>query len=115
MAANKHTDDRALADWAEDPTTWKAPTGVLSGDDAAEYGGRVIEAAGVDLAAVDRAVGRPRVGRHEHAPKGVRSPRVNVAITLTQDQQLAQLAQARGRSRSELVREAIDIYLSHTG
>jgi len=38
---------------------------------------------------------------------------VNVSISLTQDQLLDQLAHDRGRSRSELVREALDAYLSH--
>lgn len=115
MTAKKRPDDTVLAKWAEDPATWTAPKGVLRGDEAAAYGRGVLEAAGVDVAAVERAVGRPRVGRHESAPKGVRSPRVTVAISLTQDQLLDQLAHARGRSRSELVREALDNYLSHAG
>jgi hypothetical protein len=109
----KRNDDAALATWAQDPTAWSAPQGVLRGQAAAAYGRGVLEAAGVDLAAVERAVGRPRVGRRDSAPKGVRSPRVNVAISLTQDQLLDQLAHDSGRSRSELVREALDTFLSH--
>jgi hypothetical protein len=109
----KRNDDAALAKWAEDPATWTAPKGVLRGDAAAAYGRSVLEDAGVDIAAVDRAAGRPRVGRLESAAKGVRSPRVNVSISQTQNQLLDQLALDRGRSRSELVREAIDSYLSH--
>ncbi len=109
----KRNDDAALATWAEDPATWTEPKGVLRGDAAAAYGRSVLEAAGVDLAAVERAAGRPRVGRRDSAPKGVRSPRVHVAISLTQDQLLDQLAHDRGQSRSELVREALDTYLSH--
>jgi hypothetical protein len=114
MTAKKRADDTVVATWAEDPATWTAPKGVVRGDEAAAYGRGVLEAAGVDIAAVERAVGR-RVGRHESAPQGVRSPRVNVAISLTQDRLLDQLAQARGRSRSDLVREALDHYLSHAG
>lgn len=38
---------------------------------------------------------------------------MNVSISLTQDQLLDQLAYDRGRSSSELVREALDAYLSH--
>lgn len=60
------------------------------------------------------ARGRQTASRsRDSAPKGVRSPRVNVSISLTQDQLLDQLAHDRGRSRSELVREALDAYLSH--
>jgi Ribbon-helix-helix protein, copG family len=109
----KRNDDAALAKWAEDSTTWTAPKGVLRGDAAAAYGHSVLEAAGVDVAAVERAAGRPRVGRRDSAPKGIRSPRVNVSISLTQDQLLDQLARDLGRSRSELVREALDTYLRH--
>jgi hypothetical protein len=109
----KRNDDAALAKWAEDPTTWSAPEGVLRGDAAAAYGRSVLEAAGVDVAAVERAAGRPRVGRRDSAPKGIRSPRVNVSISQTQDQLLDQLARDRGQSRSELVREALDTYLTH--
>jgi hypothetical protein len=105
-------DDAALAKWAEDPTKWTAPERVLRGDAAAAYGRSVLEAAGVDIAAVERAVGRPRVGRLDKAPKGSRSPRVNVSISLTQDQLLDKLVHDQGRSRSELVREALDTYLS---
>ncbi|PZS30875.1 MAG: hypothetical protein DLM58_12915 [Pseudonocardiales bacterium] len=111
----KRNDDAALAKWAEDPTTWSAPRGVLRGDGAVAYGRSLLEAAGVDIAAVERAAGRPRVGPRDSAPKGVRSPRVNVSISLTQDQLLDQLAHAHGRTRSDLVREALDTYLSHAG
>ena len=58
----KRSDDAALAEWAEDPTTWTAPEGVLRGDAAAAYGRSVLETAGVDIAVVERAAGRPRVG-----------------------------------------------------
>ncbi len=44
----------------------------------------------------------PRGGRRDSTPKGVRSPRVNVSISLTQDQLLAKIAHDRGRSRNEL-------------
>jgi Ribbon-helix-helix protein, copG family len=114
MATKKmRNDDAALAKWAEDPTTWNTPEGVLRGDAAAAYGRSVLEAAGVDVVSVERAAGRPRVGRRDSAPKGIRSPRVNVSISQTQDQLLDQLVRDRGRSRSELVREALDTYLSH--
>jgi hypothetical protein len=112
MTPKNRNTDKDLAKWAENPTTWTAPQGVLNGAAAAAHGRSVLEAAGVDLAAVERAVGRPRVGRRESAPKGVRSPRVNVAISITQDQLLAQLAKDRGQSVSELVREALDTYPS---
>ncbi len=112
MTTKKTRNDAALAKWAEDPTTWTAPERILRGDAAAAYGRGVLEAAGVDIAAVERAAGRPRVGRRDKAPKGTRSPRVNVSISLTQDQLLDKLVHDRGRSRSDLVREALDSYLS---
>lgn len=104
-------DDEALARWAENPFAWGDPAEVLEGDDAATFGRGVLEAAGVDVGAIERSVGRPRVGGST-GPKGVRSPRVNVAISDTADQLLNQLGRRRGMSRSELVREALDSYLS---
>ena len=104
------SDDEALARWAEDPSAWGEPADVLTGDAAAAFGRSLLESAGVDVEAVERSVGRPRVGG-SHAPKGVRSPRVNVAISDKTDELLHQLGRRRGVSRSDLVREALDTYL----
>lgn len=98
-------DDAALGRWAEYP--------LLRGNAAAAYGRGVLEAAGVDVAAVERAVGGPTSRRPDSMPSGVRSPRVNGSISMTQHQLLDQLARDRGRSRSDVVREALDTYLSH--
>jgi hypothetical protein len=104
------SDDEALARWAEDPSAWGDPAEVLTGEAAAAYGRGLLESAGIDVAAVERSVGRPRIGG-AHAPKGVRSPRVNVAISDQTDELLDQLGKRRGVSRSVLVREALDTYL----
>jgi len=103
--------EAALYEFAANPGKWGNPEFVLTGQAAADYGRSLLETAGADVAAVERRVGRPRVDRAETAPAGVRSPRVNVAITQRQEHLLDQHAARRGVSRSELVREAIDDYL----
>jgi hypothetical protein len=112
--ADAQVSDEDLAQWAADPAQWKDPVQVLTGDDAAAYGRGLLTDAGIDVDAVDRTVGRPRVGGDKAIP-GVRSPRVNVAISATANDQLHHLEQQRGVSRSELVREAIDYYLHLAG
>lgn len=106
--------DKALAEWAENPGAWGDPKDVLRGAEAAKYGRSVLEAAGVDVTAVERSVGRPRVGGAT-SPKGVRSPRVNVAISEQTNALLEEVGRRRGVSRSTIVREALDSYLRRTG
>jgi hypothetical protein len=110
--AAQGTTSEAFEQWAADPSRWKEPDGVLTGGDAAAYGRQVLESAGVDVGAIERSAGRPRIGR-DTAPKGSRSPRVNTAISAQADEGLQQLVRVRGRSKSDLVREAIDQYLLH--
>ena len=70
----------------------------------------LLEAAGVDVHAVERPVGgRPRLD--PAAPRGARSPRVNVAIPETMDDVLKATAKARGVRTSVFVREALARYL----
>jgi Ribbon-helix-helix protein, copG family len=100
----------ALAQWAEagefDPNFARGKA--LHGVEAAAAGRAMLEAAGVD--AVERAVGgRPRLD--PAAPRGARSPRVNVAIPETMDDVLKATAKARGVRTSVLVREALARYL----
>ncbi|MCL2091382.1 MAG: ribbon-helix-helix domain-containing protein [Micrococcales bacterium] len=102
--------DEALARWAADPSAWDAPKDVLTGTAAAAYGRDVLTAAGVDVPAVERAVGRPRVDGGT-GTAGVRSPRVNVAISPETDALLAEAGRRQGLSRSALVRQALDAYL----
>lgn len=109
---SQETTNEAFERWADDPTRWKQPEGVLTGEAAAAYGRQVLQDAGVDVEAIERSAGRPRIGG-DAAPKGIRSPRVNTAISTQADEGLQQLVKARGRSRSALVREAIDQYLLH--
>ncbi len=102
----------ALAQWAEagefDPNFSGGKT--LHGAEAAAAGRALLEAAGVDVDAVERAVGgRPRLD--PAAPRGARSPRVNVAIPETMDDVLKATAKARGVRTSVLVREALARYL----
>jgi hypothetical protein len=100
---------QAAAAFAANPAAWGAPAQTLTGAEAAAFGRSVLEAAGVDVAAVERSVGRPRVGGPGR--KGERSPRVNAAIT---DAQYAELKrrEAEGQNRSAIVREALDRYFA---
>lgn len=70
----------------------------------------LLEAAGVDVEAVERRVGRPRIGG-KAGRKGERSARVNVAVTDAQVAIIDRLA-GDGRTRSDIVREALDEYLA---
>ncbi|MEO6142457.1 MAG: CopG family transcriptional regulator [Dermatophilaceae bacterium] len=82
----------------------------LHGAEAAAAGRALLESAGVDVDAVERAVGgRPRLD--PSAPRGPRSPRVNVAIPETLSDALKATAKARGVRTSVLVREALARYL----
>jgi len=81
---------------------------------AAASGRAALEAAGVDIDALEERVargGRPPVGGGPVIP-GERSPRVNVAIPATVDELLNQRTAATGRSRSEVVRDALAAYLT---
>jgi Ribbon-helix-helix protein, copG family len=102
----------ALEQWAEAGEFDPNFTGgqALHGAAAAAAGRELLEAAGVDVEAVERAVGgRPRLD--PDSPRGARSPRVNVAIPETMDDVLKALAKARGVRTSVLVREALARYL----
>lgn len=86
----------------------RTPSQVLRGAAAAAHGRATLEAAGIDVDALERrsGPGRPSVSR-ALAP-GQRSPRVNVAVSMETDQRIKDLAEQTGISRSELVREALD-------
>jgi hypothetical protein len=107
MTTSKNSES---ARFAADPESWGSPTGRLTGADAAARGRGLLEAAGVDVAAVERRVGRPRVGGTT-GRKGERSARVNVAVTDAQVAIIDRLA-GQGRTRSDIVREALDEYLA---
>lgn len=102
-------DEVRLAAFAADPATWGEPREVLTGDAASAYGRSLLEAAGVDVRAVERSVGRPRVGGGA-GRRGVRSPRVNVTISAAQEAAIERLEQ-QGLTRSQIVRDALDRYL----
>ena len=104
------TRDQQAADFATAPQEWDAPQGRLVGAAAAAQGRAILEAAGVDVEAVERRVGRPRIGGLV-GRKGERSARLNVAITDNQAAIIDQLTR-RGRTRSDIVREALDQYLA---
>lgn len=61
---------------------------------------------------LQRRRGRPRIGASQSATTEGRSPRVNVAISPDTDKLLHQIGDARGASRSDIVREALDRYLT---
>jgi|GEM_PF-874054 len=96
--------------YAADPTAWGNPIGTLTGADAAQHGRAALEAAGVDVGAVERAAGRPRLDG-QAGTKGQRSPRINVSITPSQDAAIRRI-EATGQSRSEIVRSAVEEYLA---
>ena len=102
----------ALSTWAQegtfDPAQFSGHT-ALRGAEAAAAGRAMLAAAGVDVDQVDRAAGRPRLD--PTAPKGTRSPRVNVAIPEIMAAHLKSLAEARGVKPSEIVREALSAYI----
>lgn len=102
--------DREAAELAAAPEAWGEPQGRLTGAEAAAHGRALLEDAGVDVAAVERRVGRPRVGGAA-GRKGERSVRVNVAVTDVQAAIIDQLT-GEGRTRSDIVREALDEYFA---
>jgi hypothetical protein len=105
--------DDELAAFAAAPESWGEPRGTLTGPDAAAFGRGLLEAAGVDVVAVERSVGRPRVGGGT-GRRGQRSPRVNVTVSEVLDAMIdAELARRHdGSTRSDIVREALDDYLT---
>ncbi len=107
MTASQDTDADRLA---ADPDAWGEPQGRVTGTGAAAQGRALLEAAGVDVAAVERRVGRPRIGG-KAGRKGERSARVNVAVTDAQVAIIDRLV-GQGRTRSDIVREALDEYLA---
>ena len=90
------------------------PTRTLHGADAAASGRAALEAAGVDLDALEARVakgGRPRLdGRLPGV--GERAPRINVSIPAPIEQMLEQRVSATGQTRSEVVRDALEAYLT---
>jgi hypothetical protein len=102
--------EEQAARFAASPDAWGEPDGVRTGADAAAHGRSVLEAAGVDVEAVERRVGRPRIDG-KPGLKGERSARVNVAVTDAQAVLIDRLA-GGGRTRSDIVREALDEYLA---
>ena len=109
MTSEAERDAQAFVDA---PGSWSRPAAVLAGAEAAAYGRTMLEDAGVDLEALARRVGRPHLG----APgtPGKRSPRVNVALTPELARQLDLLA-TEGRTRSDIVRDALVTYLAAQG
>ena len=101
----------ALSTWANegefDPAQFRGEA--LRGAEAAAAGRAMLAAAGVDVDQIDRTAGRPRLD--PTAPKGTRSPRVNVAIPETLDARLKSLARTRGVKTSVIVREALDAFI----
>lgn len=110
MTEPDHTDGEAMLDALLD-----TPGAViLRGAEAAAAGRAALEAAGVDLAALEARIakgGRPRLDG-DATGVGERAPRVNVSIPRTTEELLNERIAATGRSRSELVRDALTSYLT---
>jgi len=102
--------EEQAARFAASPEGWGEAQGVRTAADAAVHGRAVLEAAGVDVEAVERRVGRPRIDG-KAGRKGERSARLNFAVTDAQAALIDRLA-GSGRTRSDIVREALDEYLS---
>jgi hypothetical protein len=110
MTSTNDVDGKA----ALDALLTTAPTRTLRGADAAASGRAALEAAGVDLDALEARIakgGRPRLDGYLPGV-GERAPRVNVSIPSTIEELLNERAAATGRSRSEVVREALAAYLT---
>ncbi len=107
-------EDAQVAKWAEDPSRWGEPSGTLRGAEAAAVARKMLEDAGLDVAALERRVGRPRLGERP-AARGTRSPRVNVAVPAETHEALSQAARQRHVRPSVIVREALDAYLRPAG
>lgn len=97
-----------LQAFAADPTKWGKPERVLTGAAAAAAARADLEAAGFDVDAFDRRMGRPRLGP---GTKGTRSPRANASLSPELDARLRAAEASTGKGRSELVREALEQYL----
>ena len=109
MTTTPHPHDDELQAFAADPTKWGKPEQVLTGSAAAAYGSSVLEAAGVDLDALDRRRrGRPRLGPGR---KGTRSPRVAASLSPELEARLIAAVISTGKERSEIVREALEHHL----
>ncbi len=104
------TREKHAARFAACSDAWGEPEGIRTGADAAAHGRALLEDAGVDVTAVERRVGRPRIGG-KTGRKGERSARVNVAVTDAQAAIIDRLT-GQGRTRSDIVREALDEYLA---
>lgn len=97
--------DAELQDFAADPTQWGKPDETQTGADAAAAARADLEAAGFDVDAFDRRMGRPRLGPGD---KGTRSPRVNVSISPELDARIEAAHRRTGKKRSALVREVLE-------
>lgn len=102
--------DRQLAQWAESGVT--TPRRAVTGPQASAEARAMLEAAGLDVAAVERRVGRPRLDGQPPRPHGQRSPRINVAVSDQTNQAIEEVRAKLGLSRSDLVRKALDAYLA---
>jgi len=102
-----------LDGWVADPATTVDPSTVHTGEASRMAARQMLVEAGVDVEVVERRGGRPRVGDGAGHP-GRRSPRLNVAVSAEVHDLVTRAAAARGggTTRSDIVREALDEYLS---
>lgn len=99
-------DYAGLAARLTDPAaTMPAPTSVLTGEEASQYGKEFLLREYGSQEAIQRAMrpGRPIVGTSRHGP----SPVVRGVIPVEEFDALNALAERSGKGRSELVRQAV--------
>ena len=103
---------RALIEWAEtDLKPSKDHPGTRRGADAAAHGRAMLEAALGSPATVERAMGgRPPLD--PAARPGQHAPVRQVRLPASMNAELSEMAAAEGRRASEIIREAIAIYLN---
>lgn len=100
--------DEALEAFAADPSKWGEPESVLTGAEAAAAARADLETAGLDVKAFERRMGRPRLGPGQ---EGTRSPRAATSLSPELEERLDAVSAKTGKSRSQLMREALEHYL----
>ncbi len=97
--------DDVLSDWAESADFTIATSATITKSGRSGAGHAILETAMGSSAAVDRAIGRPSLGRTGTSPsRTLRLPR-------ELDEALVARAAAEHRKPSEIVREALSSYL----
>lgn len=103
---------RRMAEWAENEMELKPDsTTALRGGDAAAHARAMFEAAGLDVADLNKVIGgRPSLD--PDAAPGTRSPKLNFRVPAPVNQALTAQAGVLGMSTSALARKIIEEWLN---